>query len=132
MSDPIQRPLPPERGWHPDDFPVLTVDLIPHSSSSRVRADPMLTVNENGWLLIESGNVRLALPDRVEWGKLSYMVECLWNAHQGALAAALYESQGEDDGSIATSRREGESPHHDQPDACSELAGAQEGESQSG
>lgn len=98
LANPLLQPppLPPANGWHPFDFPELTFDLIPYSSSANFKADPNMTVTTAGWLYIEAGNGRIALPDRAEWNKFVYMVECLWNAHQ---LSQQTTSEGETDGS---------------------------------
>jgi hypothetical protein len=40
-----------------------------------------MSITDDGWMLIETGNVRVALPDREEWDKLVAMGEALWNTH---------------------------------------------------
>ena len=72
----------PEGGFVPEDFPQLTVAPIPYTSNPMVRPDPHISILPDGWLYIEVGNVRIALPDREEWDKLVSMGERLWNTHQ--------------------------------------------------
>ena len=80
-------PLPPDSGWLPKDFPQLTVDQVPYSTNAMPRADPFITITPNGWLYIEAGNTRFALPDQEEWNKFAYMVTSLWNAYHLAQQA---------------------------------------------
>jgi hypothetical protein len=87
-------PLPPAAGWHPDDFPKITTDLIPYASKT-FGPDPFMTITEQGWLYIEVGNVRLAIPDLEEWNKFTHMAGCMWNAHR--LAQRTTSPQGEED-----------------------------------
>lgn len=78
--DPL--PLVPEGGFAPQDFPKVSVALIPYGSQSFVRADPVSSINSDGWLFIDTGNVRFAVPSRGEWNKLTAMVEALYNSHE--------------------------------------------------
>ena len=89
---------PPPGGFHPQDFPQVTVASIPYTSDANLRADPHMVVLPDGWLFIESGNVRVAIPDRQEWHKFATMVDKLWNAHELKLwldAKAQWEVQGD-------------------------------------
>jgi hypothetical protein len=92
-------PLPPPNGWLPKDFPNLTVDWVPYSTNSLPRADPFMTITPAGWLYIEVGNFRLAIPDVEEWEKFVHMVSCLWNSFALAQhhAATPAEGEGEPD-----------------------------------
>jgi len=76
-------PLIPPNGFLPEDFPSVAVAFIPYNSGSahEPRADPIMRINDDGWMFIETGNVRLALPDREEWAKFVMMGEALWNTH---------------------------------------------------
>ena len=69
----------PEDGWQPEDYPQLTVAPIPYTSSPHPKPDPYLTITPTGWLFMEIGNTRVAIPDEEEWEKLVHMVECMWN-----------------------------------------------------
>lgn len=73
--------LVPPNGFSPLDFPSLAVQLIPYNSDPNLRPDPTMAIREDGWLYIEVGNVRVAVPDREEWAKLVTMGERLWNTH---------------------------------------------------
>lgn len=75
-------PLVPENGFSPGDFPQLSVAQIPYTTNTLIRPDPMCTIGTDGWLFIEAGTVRVALPNRQEWGKLVWLVEALWNSHE--------------------------------------------------
>jgi hypothetical protein len=77
------RPTIPESGFMPEQFPSMAVALIPYNSGSALhpRPDPAMSITDDGWMLIETGNVRVALPDREEWDKLVAMGEALWNTH---------------------------------------------------
>jgi hypothetical protein len=99
-------PLIPEHGFQPEDFPQVTVVQIPYTSNTGVRPDPIATIGTDGWLFIETGNVRIAIPDRIQWGKLVYLVEALWNSHE------LSEKEKIDDDS---STDEPGQPEHDVP-----------------
>jgi hypothetical protein len=74
-------PLIPEGGFSPGDFPRVSVAMIPYSSQTLVHPDPVATINTDGWLFIDTGMVRFALPNRDEWNKLTTMIEALWNSH---------------------------------------------------
>jgi hypothetical protein len=86
-------PYAPEGGWQPADFPQLSVVLIPYTANSGVRADPSITIIPDGWMFIETGNVRLAVPDRIEWAKFVNMGERMWNTHERDLAEAKAAEQ---------------------------------------
>ena len=60
----------PEGGFLPEAYPQLTVAPIPYTSQAADRADPFMTITTSGWMFLEIGNTRLALPDREEWDKL--------------------------------------------------------------
>lgn len=75
-------PMIPENGFSPEDFPQVTVAQIPYSSSTGIRPDPLATIGADDWLLIDVGTIRIAIPDRVQWSKLVYMIEALWNTHE--------------------------------------------------
>lgn len=81
-------PYAPEGGWQPTDFPQMSVALIPYTANAGVRADPSITIIPEGWMFVEAGNVRIALPDRVEWAKFVNMGERLWNTHERQQAEA--------------------------------------------
>lgn len=81
-SDVVVPPLIPENGFAPEDFPQVTVLQIPYATNTLIRPDPLATVNQDSSLFIDLGNVRIAFPDRVQWGKLVYLVEALWNSHE--------------------------------------------------
>jgi hypothetical protein len=72
----------PEDGWLPEAYPQLTVAPIPYTSQAADRADPFITITAAGWMFIEVGNIRIALPDREEWDKLVGMGERMWNSWQ--------------------------------------------------
>ena len=74
--------LVPEAGFLPEHFPSLTVDTIPYTTNPLLRPDPDISIQSNGWLYIHIGNVRVAIPDREEWDKLTTMVEAMWNTHE--------------------------------------------------
>jgi hypothetical protein len=94
-----QFPFPPPNGWQPQDFPQVTFAFIPYTSQAMPRADPFMTVTPDGWLYVEAGNVRMAIPDLEEWEKFAYMVTCLWNAYRlNQMQAATPEGE-DDDGS---------------------------------
>src|SRR5947209_939813 len=78
--------LVPPNGFSPLDFPSIAVMLVAYNANANIRPDPHMQIREDGWLYIETGNVRLALPDREEWSKLVMMGERLWNTHELALA----------------------------------------------
>lgn len=99
-------PLPPPQGWQPEDFPQLTVDRVPYHCDAQVRADPYMTITSDGWLYIQAGNTRVAIPERAEWNKFVFMVECLWNAHRVAQGQPL-EGENNDDSSQADERVDG-------------------------
>lgn len=84
---PFLDPYAPAGGWHPDDFPSLSVAIIPYTTNALVRADPSFTINTDGWMFLELGNVRLAIPDREEWAKLINIGERLWNTHERDVAS---------------------------------------------
>ena len=77
-------PLIPANGFMPNDFPQVMVVNIPYISghAHEPRPDPAMSINDEGWMLIETGTVRFALPDREEWRKLTLMGEALWNSHE--------------------------------------------------
>lgn len=93
---PALSPYMPEGGWHPDDFPSVSVALIPYTSNAMVRADPVFRILQDGWMYIETANVRVAIPDREEWAKFVNMGERLWNTHQRELANEKIPVPGED------------------------------------
>lgn len=113
-------PLPPENGWLPKDFPHLTIDHIPYSTNAMPRADPFMTITPEGWLFIEAGNIRMALPDLEEWQKFVYMVTCLWNSYALAQQQAATPDEGEqsDERPADERGRGGQAalPDHDQPE----------------
>lgn len=76
------RVLVPEQGFMAEQFPAMTVDFIPYTTSPAMRPDPDISIQSTGWLYIHVGNVRVALPDREEWDKLVGMVEAMWNTHE--------------------------------------------------
>ena len=78
-ADPFNPEFVPEDGWAPEDYPQITVAPIPYTSSSYQRADPYITITTTGWLFLEVGNIRIAIPDEEEWEKFTHMVECMWN-----------------------------------------------------
>lgn len=80
LPDPL--PLAPAAGWHPDDFPQLTVVFVPYTTEPKMRADPTISVLADGWLYLQLGNIRVAIPDREEWNKLVHMVEATFNTHE--------------------------------------------------
>ena len=73
--------LVPEVGFLPESYPALTVDFIPYTTNPVMRPDPDISIQSNGWLYLHVGNVRVAIPDREEWDKLTTMVEAMWNTH---------------------------------------------------
>lgn len=79
-------PFAPPDGWMPEAFPSLTVAPIPYTSNPQVRTDPYIQIVPDGWMFIEVGNVRIAIPDEEEWNKLVYMGQALWNTHNKAVA----------------------------------------------
>jgi hypothetical protein len=112
-------PLPPPSGWLPKDFPHLTVDLVPYSTNAFPRADPYMTITPQGWLYVEVGNYRLAIPDQEEWDKFVYMITCLWNSFALAQQQAAIPQEGESDERETDQReRVGQAalPDHDQPE----------------
>lgn len=82
MTEQPEPLLVPPNGFSPTDFPSIAVALIPYNASAVIRPDPNMSINEEGWLFIETGNVRIAVPDREEWAKLVTMGERLWNTHE--------------------------------------------------
>ena len=80
---PVEAPaVAPDGGWEPNDFPQLTALFIPYSSRVGLRPDPLISIQNDGSMLIELGNIRLAVPDREEWQKLVTMVSQLWVLHE--------------------------------------------------
>lgn len=79
-----ERPTIPKDGFQPEHFPSVAVAFIPFNSvnAHQPRPDPAMTISTDGWMFIETGNVRLAIPDREEWDKLVSMGEALWNTHE--------------------------------------------------
>lgn len=75
----------PEGGWMPEDFGQITVAPIPYTSNSWVRPDPHWSIQGDGWLYIEVGNVRIAIPDEEEWNKLVSMGNRMWNSHRRSI-----------------------------------------------
>ena len=70
----------PEEGFPSEDYPQLTTAPIPYTAHAEARPDPYITVTPTGWMFVEIGNVRVAIPDRREWDKLIDMGERLWNS----------------------------------------------------
>lgn len=79
--------FPPEDGWPPHAFPQVTIDHIPHTSNPYIAPDPMMTITRHGWLHIETGGHRIAIPDREEWVKFKNMVDATWNDYERATQA---------------------------------------------
>ena len=75
-------PRAPEGGWQLEDFPQITVVSIPYATNTSPRPDPAISFTTEGQLVMDLGGVRLAFPDRVQWTKLTHMVECLWNTFE--------------------------------------------------
>jgi hypothetical protein len=84
-DQPEELMLVPPNGFSPLDFPAIAVALIAYNASATIRPDPHMTIRDDGWLYIETGNVRVAVPDREEWAKLVTMGERLWNTHELAM-----------------------------------------------
>lgn len=81
--------LAPLGGWQPSDFPQVTVAPIPYTTNPLIHPDPHISIlDSNGWMYIEAGNVRFALPDREEWAKFVRMGEALWNTHEAQQQAS--------------------------------------------
>lgn len=106
IVDPL--PLVPEGGFAPQDFPKVSVALIPYGSQSFVRPDPVSSINSDGWLFIDTGNVRFAVPSRDEWNKLSVMIESLYNSHEleqqkeNTDGNSQFDGQGQPAGSLSS------------------------------
>jgi len=77
--------LPPENGWLPTDFPEVTVVPVPYTTMTTMRADPYITITQEGSLYIEAGNTRIVLPRETDWDKLVSMVSRMFYAHHLAL-----------------------------------------------
>jgi hypothetical protein len=69
----------PTDGFLPEAYPQLTVAPIPYTSQATDHPDPFMTITTSGWMFIEVGNTRLAIPDRQEWDKLVNMGNRMWN-----------------------------------------------------
>lgn len=92
--------LPPEGGFAPEAFPQITIDPIPYTTNPLIRPDPRMHVTDEGWLYIEVGTIRIAIPDREEWDKLVHMVEAMFNTHDYkcfVLAAQAEQEKTPDD-----------------------------------
>lgn len=79
---PSAQQLPPPDGWGPGDFPALSVAMIAYTANTALRPDPTISITTEGWMFIDVGNVRLGLPNRLEWAKLVHMANCTWNEHE--------------------------------------------------
>lgn len=86
----------PEGGFAPAAFPQLTFAPIPYTTDPLIRPDPRIHITNEGWLYIEAGNTRLAIPDREEWGKLVAMVEAMFNTHEFNVASLPHEQITDD------------------------------------
>lgn len=75
----------PEGGWLPHHYPQITTAPIPYTTNAEARPDPYMTITATGWLFIEVGNTRIAIPDREEWDKLINMGERMWNSYEVSL-----------------------------------------------
>lgn len=102
--------VPPE-GFTVRDFPQFTVALIPYTSNPELRPDPFMTVTPEGWMFIEVGAVRIAIPDREEWDKFIDMGNRLWNTHDVEISPPQPVSPGDD-----TLEQERETHEHDPVD----------------
>lgn len=71
-------PAAPDDVWLPEQFPALVFDHIPYTCNPAMRADPTISINAEGWVYIEGGNSRMAIPGREDWNKLVAMVEHMW------------------------------------------------------
>ena len=78
----------PEGGWQPEQFPQITTVLIPCTSNPSTAPDPRIYLLPDGWMFMEVGNVRVAIPNRGEWDKLVHMGECMWNTFEKNQAEA--------------------------------------------
>lgn len=74
--------LIPEGGWATEDFPKLSVDHIPYTANADARPDPVMSILESGWLYVDVGNIRLAIPDREEWEKFVSMGSRMFNTYE--------------------------------------------------
>jgi hypothetical protein len=90
----------PEGGWPPDAFPQLTFAPISYTTDPLIRPDPRMHINEEGWLYVEAGNTRMAIPDREEWAKFVHMGEAMFNTHERQIVAASAEPVAEDEPEI--------------------------------
>jgi hypothetical protein len=72
----------PTSGWLPEDFPQLSVASIPYTSNANIRTDPTISVMDTGWIYVEVGQTRIAIPDEEEWGKLVNMVDRMIVTHK--------------------------------------------------
>jgi hypothetical protein len=91
IREPIEveiREYAPEGGWQPEQFPQLTVVSIPYTSNPNLTPDPRVYCLPDGWMFVEIGTVRLAVPNRDEWNKLVYMVTCMYNTAEKTRADA--------------------------------------------
>lgn len=72
----------PEGGFELAAYPQLTADWVPYTTDPNVREDPLISIQSTGWMFIQVGNIRLAIPDEEEWMKLVAMGTKLWNTHK--------------------------------------------------
>lgn len=71
--------LVPPGGFSPFDFPQMTLVPIPYTSNPNLRPDPYMRIQDDGWMFIEAGPIRVAFPDKEEWLKFIDMGNRLWN-----------------------------------------------------
>lgn len=74
-------PLIPRDGFSLEHFPSFRTVLIPYQVNAQIRPDPMSSIQEDGSLTIEMGNIGIVFPNREEWRKFAWMIEALWNSH---------------------------------------------------
>lgn len=87
---------PPAGGWPADAFPQITIDHIPYTSNPNMRPDPYLHVTQGGWMYIEAGGHRIAVPDREEWEKLKRIADCTWNDYERAVKRTTVKETPDD------------------------------------
>jgi len=88
---------PPPNGWLPDDFPQITIDHISYTSNPMIRPDPTILIERGGWMYIETGGHRIAIPDEAEWEKFKRMGDCTWNDYRRVLRSAAQDKENPHD-----------------------------------
>lgn len=77
--------LMPTGGFSIESFPQIVVALRPYVTDSRLRPDPSIRISDEDVLLMDVGNVQIALPNEEEWLKLVDMVGRVWKSHRARL-----------------------------------------------